>query len=134
MGRRHRASGSTSIHDWRYLVAIVADKVGSVQSQWLSLRGLRRAVFARAYAMPWFCFAPPTAGSQSAKLVPARADEAANCGEESALRHAVACWLGDDPFVTASDSTVVAVSSRVGGGHRERVFVTPEPPEKRLSA
>lgn len=61
--------------------------------------------------------------SQSAKLVYARTADAVSCGEELALRQAVARRLGYDPFVAVSDNTVVAELRGDGGGLMARVFV-----------
>ena len=61
--------------------------------------------------------------SQSARLVYARTSDAEGCGEEAALRQAVARRLGYDPFVAVSDNTVVAELRGDGSGLSARVFV-----------
>lgn len=61
--------------------------------------------------------------NQSARLVYARAADAASCAEESMLRQSVARRLGYDPFVAVSDNTVVAEMRGEGDGLRARIFV-----------
>ncbi|MGC4070338.1 MAG: hypothetical protein QM784_37880 [Polyangiaceae bacterium] len=67
--------------------------------------------------------ASSAAASQSAKLVYARAPDAETCGEEAALRKAVAHRLGYDPFVANAENTVVAELRGDGEGLRARIFV-----------
>jgi len=68
-------------------------------------------------------FAQSSLAGQSARLVYSRTNEAAGCGDEAALRKAVARRLGYDPFVAASVNTVVAELRRDGDGLKARVYV-----------
>ncbi len=64
--------------------------------------------------------AAPAYGSPSARLIYARAPEAASCPDDGALRSAVAARLGYDPFFPWARQTVVVQVWREGGGGRER--------------
>jgi hypothetical protein len=61
------------------------------------------------------------AATPSARLVYARAEEAATCPDETALRKAVAARFGYDPFFGWARQTVVVQISRDGGRYRARV-------------
>jgi hypothetical protein len=61
--------------------------------------------------------------SPSARLVYALSKDAQSCGDEAQLRRAVARRLGYDPFVVASDTTVVVEFRREGEGLKSRIFL-----------
>jgi hypothetical protein len=65
-------------------------------------------------------------GSPSARLVYARAPEAASCPDESALRSAVAARLGYDPFFPWAKQTVVVQVWRENRRYRARLQLVGE--------
>jgi hypothetical protein len=67
-----------------------------------------------------------TYGSPSARLVYARAPEAASCPDESALRSAVAARLGYDPFFPWAKQTVVFQVWRENRQYRARLQLVGE--------